>query len=308
MSTDQDSSAELDALIDQAARSLLEGDRLAMMKHPNVDELVALQEGRLLENRAKEIRKHFSACTECADDFLDLRQFDQPTLKEARLKEGSEQSWELFQQRLEEQARGMISAPARHEAQQMVSPEGHWDPSKTEALSSAAQRKPIFAKPNGAEPFRSRWLDPRWILAASLLFAVSGGLGWTSFLVRSSQESGTSLQAPYPFTLRPDGSSTHRSSVGSQTVAVPKSADVLVPTLLLGDSSHYSSYRTEIRDINKSLVFSGGDLPRHEDGRFVLLIPRSKLPAAPYFLHLFGRNGEGEHLLSVYSFVIRDET
>ena len=302
MPTEPDSKIDTAEVIDRAARRLLDEERRAMVSHPEVDELVALQEGRLAAERAEALRAHLALCAECAEDFLELGIFDSATTAPATVADCTpeeEEGWQRFRQQLAE------VRPSAPDADPLTPNPATTATATTSATSLTPRTPPASRRPPHSSPPR-RHLGPRWMLAASVLFALSGLWGWWIALGPHDTRPGSSLGSPYDFTLRPAGEATIRSGASAHTVDVPDTTDALVPTLLLGDTTPHAHYRAEIRDTRGQVVFRADDLSRFEDGRFVLLIPRTRLPAGKYVLDLFGQRDGVEHRLASYSFVLRD--
>lgn len=305
MPNNHDSKTATADLFDRAARQLLAQEQQAMVSHPGVDELVALQEGRLPADRAEALRAHLALCPECADDFLDLEVFDSETANpsaddasdrpdsygpdsygpDSYSPEDEEASWQRFRRQLSERQPAITTPPTAR---------GGAAPA---TAAASGPRRP-------ASPGRGR--APRWMLAASVLFALTGLWGWWSSLAPQGNGPAVALSSPFDFTLRPDGATTIRSGTAIRTLEVPATADALVPTLLLGETTPHSRYRAEVHGADQQVVFARDDLPRFDDGRFVLLVPRTRLPDGRYTLHLFGQRDGEDYLLATYSFLLRD--
>ena len=268
-----------DLPIDLATRLALEEERRMVTGCPEVDELVAFQEGRLSESRADEIRQHLSLCPDCAEDLLDLRAFDDPEPVALEMAipgddpESAEKSWQRYQASLEE-ARAAESTPT---------------PLATRRQARTASRPAAH-----------------WLVAASALFALTGLWAWWSAVDLWWPGSAAIPSAPFPLTLHPDGSTVVRDGSTLRTFEVGSAYDSVSPTLLLGDTTDHDHYRAELQDSQGRVVFDRNPLPRLSDGRFALSIPRPQMPAGQYAIHLLGVLGGEERPLAVYSFVIRD--
>lgn len=275
--TDRD--ATFDAAVDRAARDLADEARRAVSEHPEVDEIVAYQEGRLGGDRAAELRRHLMACPACARELLQLEDFDIDQPVEPALTPTAEETakdWAEFQQRTAEDE-------------------------SVASVFEIADHRPSGATPTGSTaPARGRWL-----VAASILIATTGLAFWITGLL---QRAGPPVPIPaaswnpFGFDLLPDGESRVRAAADEKEVAVPPKVNLLVARLKLGNQAPHDSYRAELFDAAGNADWSQSELRGQPTGEFIIVVPRASLPADRYLLRLFGITGSEETLLATYSF------
>ena len=289
----QDPTSEL---IEQAARNFQAKARRTMTDHPEVEVLLAYQEGRLLGEEADRVRRHLVLCQDCAREVLSLGAFDEPATEGFPTEAENLASWERFQRKLADEAAGKVPA-TEHAAGRDGA---HGGGARDGATGSRSRRRP--------RPWR---LGNPWLLAASIAFAVTGlATWWPTFQM---QMGGLAVlpgaEAPHllPFRLRPAGESAKRSASVVENIGVPAATDTLISTLLIADQDPFPEYRVEIQDQAGRPVVRHRGVRRQKDGSFLLQLPRSKLPDGVYRLHLSGIDGEREETLAVYDFALHTE-
>lgn len=263
-----DREAILDGAIDHALRELVEQARSGMSEHPEVEELVAYQEGRLADPEAERVRRHLVACPECAREVLQLEDFALDEPEGSDLLPSAEQTaedWAAFQRRVAADQEGGAIAP------------GVPDGEVTGAPASA--------------PADSRG---GWLLAASVLFALVGVGFWLSGLQDGELR---------PFEVNLGDGGLRREASAVREVELPPGTDPLL-RLMLGDQVPYADYRVEILDAEGEVVWSQSALRRQVSGHFAVLVPRRNLPAGEYRSRLLGLRDGKEAELATYPFRI----
>lgn len=281
-------------LVDQAARNLLAEARRTMTDHPEVDLLLAYQESRLESAEADRVRQHLAHCQDCAREVLSLGVFDEPATSGFPTDAENLASWERYQQRLTQQEL----------SQQKLAQE-------TSEQAQPDREKP--AQEPGFGPRHARYgpwrLGNPWLLAASILFAVTGLAAWWSAFQTRPAEPALSPTAAAPqllaFRLRPAGEPRKRDAAVVESIDVPATADTLISTLLIADQTPFPNYRIEIRDSAGEPVIRQRGVPRQKNGSFLLQLARSKLPDGTYTLVLSGTDGKREETLAIYDFALR---
>ena len=285
MSQPADFEAAFNSAVERAARELAGEAEGAVSDHPDVDELVDFQEGRLAGDDAERVRRHVEACAECAREVRELESFDVDEPANAELRPSPEQTaadWAQFQVQIARQDAGQDDQePGGGRVLEMPPHDAPATPAATAAPSRAV-----------------RWLP----MAASLIVGLIGG-----FWIASQRTTPAEMPAPgnlYAVDLVPDGEDRVRDAATVADVAVPAGMDALTARLNLGDQTPYASYRAEITDEAGVVVWSRDGLRRQPAGQFVVLVDRADLPAGNYRLSVFGAADGGETVLATYSFEI----
>ena len=282
MSHPADASNALDRLIEHAAQDLGEEARRTVNDHPEPEELVAYQEGRLGEHIAARVRRHLVDCTDCAQEVLQLAAFDReppPDLLPSAAETAAD--WAALQRLVEGEKRG---------------------PGTDDVTRPAA---------GGAAPVRApRRASVPWLLAASILFAVTGLSFWLAGLgqraARPVPGPAASAGNPILVALLPDGEDRRRGATGAREIEMPAAFDVLILRLNLGDQTPFPAYRAELFDAAGVKVWSRPQLQRQPAGHFLVVIDRAFLEAGRNRLQLVGvRDGE-ERPLATYTFELRE--
>ncbi len=250
----------------RAIRDWAQGERRAMNEHPEVEQLIAYQEGRLGEPEAERVRVHLSLCASCADELLGLEHWD---------------------------------AAARTEPEQAIDPALLPSPA-----SLAAHRQRFTARTASRPPTpvsgptapRRRWPTTFALAASGLVAALA--LGW--WMGGRGPEGAND---PFVFDLVPAGTAVRRAAT-PQEIRVPQGLDPLVARLNLGELTDHESFRAEIRDSRDRVVWARAGWVRQPAGSFAVLIPRRDLAPGVYELRLFGGTGNDETLLATYPFVL----
>jgi len=243
--------------------------------HPATDALIAYQEGRLESSQAEEVRSHLVACRRCGEELERLEAYDHEPVLDPRAGTSATPSaalsWTAFRERR-----------AIEEGRQ--------------AAGSTGERVPTPHSHNLA------W--SAWALAASVLFALAGSI--TLFLAFQPNARWREPQAtsgnPFVFDLLPDGPDAHRSGAEGEIVGVPKGMDPIVPRLLVGDQTVYSSYSAILTSASGETLWKQSDLRRQPSGGFALLIPRTVLPPGEHVLRLLGEEHGTVRELASYTF------
>lgn len=243
--------------------------------HPATEALVAYQEGRLESAQADDVRRHLVACPVCGEALDRLDAYDR----------GSEDN----------QVVGDVAASSAARS---------WA-SFRERSSIGAGRPAAKSTGQGALATRSSYLAwPTWAIAASVLFALTGA--GSLFLARQpnaqSRETSATGRNPFVFDLLPDGRDAHRSATGPEVVDVPTGMDPIVPRLLLGDQTAYSSYSAILTRVSGETLWKQNGLSRQPSGGFALLIPRARIPPGDQVLHLLGEKKGILRELASYTF------
>ena len=255
----------LEAAIDEAAHALARKER-GMMEHPSIDELVDYQEGRLDAEEAARVRHHLAVCQDCADDLLDLEDWDaaEPTVDPS-----------------------LLPSPEAIAARRQA----------FEEMVQAEERIPAATRPMRPTPSDSwKVLLP---LAASVILAATG----IGFWLAAGDTSLRHGDHPFLFNLVPEGSGTSREAE-THSVEVPAGFDLLVARLNVSDLTPFEAYRAEMSDSQNNVVWVAEDLQRLPGGSFSILLDRFELDAGSYQLKLLGEQGQDEVLLETYSFTL----
>ncbi len=280
MSESAEFEAAFTSAVERAARELSGEREAAVNDHPEVEELVDFQEGRLTDDDAERVRQHLEACAECQEELQELASFDDPP--DAELLPSSEQTaadWERFQEQIAREASSGDQAG-----------QGEAEPLSREPTATPT---PTVARPRPA----ARWLP----MAASLIIGLIGGL-WIASRDTPPVETSSSPQDPYAIDLVPDGEDLVRDAATLRDVAVPEGMDGLVARLNLGDQTPYDAYRAEIADATGTIAWSRDGLRRQPAGEFLLLVDRTALPAGKYRLSVLGLEDSEETVLATYTF------
>jgi hypothetical protein len=262
-------------LIDLATGAYALGLENEVKSHPATDTLVAYQEGRLESSQAEEVRRHLVACSLCGEALERLDAYDRESE--------------------ENQVRGALAASSAARSWASFRERSSIDSARPAAESAGA----------GVLTTRSPHLAwPSWALAASILFALTGAI--SLFLTLQPNAQSREARAiggnPFVFDLLPDGRDAHRSANGIEVVDVPTGMDPIVPRLLLGDQTAYSSYSAILTRVSGETLWKQNVLRRQPSGGFALLILRARLPPGDYVLRLLGEERGVVQELASYTF------
>src|SRR3954469_9401037 len=243
--------------------------------HPATDALVAYQEGRLGSSQAEEVRRHLVACPLCGEALERLDAYDRESQ--------------------EDQVPGTLAASSAARSWASFRERSSIDSGRPAAESARA----------GILTTRSSYLAwPSWALAASILFALTGAVSF--FLTLQPNARPRKARAPggnpFVFDLLPDGRDAHRSAAGIEVVDVPTGMDPVVPRLLLGDQTVYSSYSAILTRVSGETLWKQNGLRRQPSGGVALLIPRASIPPGDQVLHLLGEERGVLRELASYTF------
>jgi hypothetical protein len=265
-----------DHAIDAAARAWADREGRAVTGHPDPEELVDYQEGRLDPPGVERVQRHLVACAACRDELLRLEAFDQEVPEGSPLlppEETTERSWERFQA-----ARDALR-PA---------PEAASEPSPASFPGLDARR-----------------LGRRWLFAASILLALAAGALLGAILLRSHELAPiASFGSPFVFDLDPVGATLLRDAAVLE-VAVPPGMDPLVARLNLGDLTAHEGYRVEVYDDRGRPVLHREGLVREPSGTITFLVPRGEWPAGQYRVALIALDAGRRQQLAEYAFRLR---
>jgi hypothetical protein len=260
---------EAHRLIDLATGAYAQKLESQVTAHPVSEALVAYQEGRLVPAQAEQVRNHLVVCPSCAEAFQRLDEFDRE---------------------LEDQDLTVLIAPSAKQS---------W--TRFHKLSSMeAVRLPARKTRFSLLTSTSRW--PTWALAASILLAAAGGFSFYLSLFQHNASKQSLGSNPFVFDLWPDGWDARRNSTGIEIINVPVEMDPIVPHLLLGDQSNYSSYSATLSSASGEILWKQSGLRRQPSGGFVLLIPRAGVPRGDYMLRLLGEQQGSSRVLASYTF------
>lgn len=272
MSTREDD-RRADAAIDAAAKAWTEGEVGAVSGHPDPDELVDYQEGRLDPRGVERVRGHLLACAACRDELLRLHAFDEEVPETSPLlpsDEATERSWERFQA-----ARAAMQA----------------------AVETGSEA-PAAGPESGVRRRRNRWL-----LAASIVLALIAGALLGAFVRRIGEAPRVAnFGSPFTFDLDPVGATLLRDVAVLPEVVVPPHMDPLAVELNLGDLSAHPSYRVEVYDEQGRRVLHRDGLVRNPSGAIPFLVYRSEWPAGRYRVVLIALDGGRRQQLAEYDF------
>ena len=277
----EDRHADVDAVIDHAARQLAREAKDAVSDHPDVEDLIAYQEERLAEDRRERVRQHLVDCPQCAREVLELEDFHLEEAAEPAFEPSAAETtedWAAFSRRVAEEApEAEIASP-------------------NSASGPGAIRAPM---PPPAPPGPG-W----WAVAAAMVLAA--GLGyWIAGLNSSGSGAPTAVAGHlFELDLLPDGEALIRDS--ETAMAVPASADILLLRLYLGDQTPRDAYRAEILNARSALVWRRADVRRQPAGHFLLMVERRDLPPGPYRLEVTGITGGEPIPVATYTFELRD--
>ncbi len=294
MSNPAEHSDGFDRAIELAARELA---RAAVSTHPQPEELVAYQEGRLAEDDAARVRRHLLVCSECAEELDQLAHFDQepddellPTPAETAA------DWAAFQEILAVEE----AEPAADTETGLQLP----PPAPQGAMQPIAETPPVRFPTPRRSPRES------WLLAASVILAVSGLGFWIAGLggraAAPTPEPATLGENPWLVALVPDGEDLRRDAGDGGGITLPADVDLLILRLHLGDQTPYPTYRADLFDAAGVKSSIRPRLRRQPAGYFLALIDRTPLAAGRYRLELVAVSDGEERTLATYSFELRD--
>lgn len=238
-----------------------------MSKHPEVEALVAYQEGNLDELACATIREHLVLCDDCRQELLALESFDQP------IPEGSD---------LLPSAQETAASWLRFEAAR-------------DALPTPPLEQPLVARWRGL-----------WLLAAAVLLAFAAGFFASRWLPLES-DPGVLLAngSPVTFVLDPLHAVVQRDVMPTKEVTVAPNTPALVATLNLGDLTPHDRYAIEVRDPTDTLVLVRTGLSRDSQGRIVFGTTPAQWPPGDYQIALIGIRGDEESALASYAVRLR---
>lgn len=290
MVENNDSDHGFDAPVVEAVRELR--GEMAVTPHPDIDELVAYQEGHLEGEAAERVRHHLVACSRCAREMLQLEILDQEP----------GEGWEPDDAEVEADFQALRRRIAEAEAEEAAGSA----PSPVVPIVAAPARPIRPAAP--ATPFAGRRHRDPWRLvalaASALLAVVLLSVWWTGVFGPGGDRRAPSN--PFLFDLAPEGAADVRSADTAPTIEVPADLDPLVARLLLGDQTPYDSYQVTALDARGKLLLRLDELSRQPNGSFLATLPRSSFPPGVYRLTLTGvLDGETTEL-ATYAFRITD--
>lgn len=268
-----------DQAITQAARwvvaeVLYQADEGAMSAHPEIDRIVAYQEGGLDPAAGEQIRRHLEQCAFCREELVGLEAFDlaaaETDPERAPSPEITRQDWRRLQESLADQGRKPAGEP--------------WRRTPPERPPSSIHRSLAG-----------------WALAAALVVVA---IGLAVILPRPDGETGGPGRHPLLLNLIPDGEIAVRAAANA-AYEISRRVDVVVIQLGLRDLNAYVECGAEIRDASGELIWQAWDLERQPDGRFVLLVPRRVLPEGPVQIRLLAKVDGSMRPLATYSIELR---
>lgn len=245
-------------------------------EHPDIERLVAFQEGRLSARESDQIAEHVGQCVECSRDLGEIATFDEPVEADPDVRDLDfiDEDWAEFQRR----SAGQGAAAEEGDGDRAASPAlvRRFDLSHLSVAASVAVA----------------------VIALSVLLAPKEEIRGIDRIASAR---------PLLFDLIPDAERSSRAA-SRHDIRVGADVDVLAPRLHIGDLASYDSYRVEILDSAGEIAWQADGLARQPAGQFLLLIPRRELPPDQYSLELFAVvNGE-DRRLAQYSFVLYNDS
>lgn len=277
MSRQENGDRDVADVIDAAARAWAEREEQAVSGHPDPDELVDYQEGRLDRPGAERVQRHLAACAACRDELLRLHAFDEEVPAGSPLlppEEATERGWRRFQE-----AREALRRPAE----------------------AASRPEPAAGHQLGL-PARRR----RWLLAASVVLAlVAASVLAVVLLGRGVPGRIAGTGSPFVFDLDPVGTVLLRDVATVPEVAVPARMDPLVAKLNVGDLTAHEGYRVEVYDHRGRLALHRDGLVREPSGAITFMAARADWPPGRYRVLLIALDGERRRQLAEYALELR---
>lgn len=258
-------------LVDTAARAWAEEQERTMTEHPDPDELVDYQEGRLDARATERVRRHVLSCGLCRQELLDLHGFDREVPEDSPLlpsDEMTERSWRRFQA------------------------------ARTAARSG--KRSDVDA------PGDSRSSRTIWLIAASVLLVLAAAVLGGALLGRDEPAPFAVAGSPFVFDLDPAGKTVLRAAATAE-ILVPPEVDSLVPRLNLGDLTAHQGYSVEVLGRGDRTVLHREGLSRDHSGRVSFMASRAEWPAGEYRVLLLARDGGEHRKLATYALRLRYE-
>ena len=255
----------LDGALDEATRDLVRKEMGLMTDHPSNQELLDYQEGRVGTEAAEALLRHLSFCRDCADDLLELEDWD------SRLPEDG----------------ASFPTPASMAARRLA----------------FEKRVAVSQSPGGqaSRPWRVPASLAAGLAAASLVLGfLLGGFGLGG-LGSSESTSSAPVDRPFVSDLVPDGATPVRAGIDPE-VRVPAGMNPLVLRLNLGDQAPHDTYRADLHAASGEAIRSFENLVRQPAGSFAVLLDLDDLAPGSYRLSLSGRSAGAEAVLAVYSF------
>ncbi len=254
--------------IDAAALAWVDSEGSAMIEHPDPDELVDYQEGRLDGQRVERLQRHLLICPDCREDLLRLHTFNEEVSDQlVPSDEATDRSWQRF---LRER-----TAPDTVETEQ----------------------------PSSLPGFANQSSGLRWRLAASIFLALAVGAILTALLLgRDTPNQVADAESPFVFDLDPTGTALVRDVAVLPVIVVPAGMDPLVPRLNLGDLTAHESYLVEVYDDSGQLAVRRPDLVRGRSGSVTFLVHRTEWPAGEYQVTLIALDASRRQELASYAF------
>lgn len=271
---DQDS----DRIFDDAARLWLAGQETRVSRHPQIDTLIAFQEGRLRNAEAERVGTHVEGCEACQDELSAFQAFDDT---ESGAAHGVDEeathtaSWRAFEARRElDLLEGQQPSEARRREGEVVS------------------FRRLIRRPG------------TWMALAAVLIAAVGvaSFVWTTF---EPDQNAEIARLTWPAHLLPEGTSLRRSAEDEVSIPVPGQADRVLAVLRFGDQADYDGFLAELYDAGGNIVLTTRDVYRDELGRFLLTLPRDLLEnRVKHRIVLYGLP-EGAEPVELASYVFR---
>jgi hypothetical protein len=265
------------ATIDAAARAWADREERAVTAHPEPDELVDYQEGRLDRRGAERVQRHLAACAACRDELLRLHAFDEEVPEGSPLlppEEATERSWRRFQE-----AREALRPPAEGASRP--------EPAAGHGLGPPARRR-------------------RWLLAASVVLAlVAASVLAVLLFGRGGPDRIAGTGSPFVFDLDPVGTVLLRDVATVPEIEVPAGMDPLVARLNLGDLTVHEGYRVEVYDHRDRLALHRDGLVREPSGAITFMAARADWPPGRYRVLLVALDGERRQQLAEYALELR---
>lgn len=264
MSRRQDHDRDIANAIDAAARAWADGEGRAVNEHPDPEELVDYQEGRLDAEGVEHLQRHLLVCPACREELLKLHAFDEEVPEGSALlpsEEMTESGWRRFQ----------------------------------------AARAATRAAPKTGGSDRSSRMG--WRLAASIVLALAAGAMLTALLLgRARPDRIAETGSPFVFDVDPAGTIVERDAAVLPEIVVPAGMDLLVPRLNLGDLTSHEGYLVEVYDDSGRFALRRSDLQRERSGSVTFLVHRAEWPAGDYRVLLIALDGGQRQELASYAF------
>lgn len=108
-----DNDPEFEHVVDVAARSWLHEHEGTVSDHPDVETLIAYQEGGLADEASESVRRHLVVCADCFEEMKALERFDAAESEDPGNEVAALASWRAFTERRETELGGSASRPFR---------------------------------------------------------------------------------------------------------------------------------------------------------------------------------------------------